>query len=264
MAQDVSKMSDLVSASAGYGRPQGCSSGIAGVVSYRLVGPDGVVKCDGVVSNLVTQVGDQWYGERAAGVTKSAVNISNVTNSTTSTVTTSSAHGFGVGDPVTISGVGGATDANGSWVVASVPSTTTFTLTFNKAPGNYTSGGSVVGRSLPPVTGMRLGTGTTAVSKTGSGAAIGTYVTGSSHVLDSVPASTLSGSSRRISYVVTWAAGEGTSNGISEVVLSFEAPLSNSAGAASDTVARALLSPVVNKGSADTLLVTWTHDLLGA
>ena len=228
MTLDKNKMSDLVVASAGYGRPQRSSSGILGTVSYSLVDADGLVKCCGEVSNLVTQVGDQWYAERAANVNKSAVNISNVTNATTSTVTTSSAHGLGVGDPVTIASVGGATDANGSWVVASVPSTTTFTLVFNKAPGNYTSGGTVVGRSLPPVSGMRLGTGTTAVSKTGAGAAIVTYVSGSYHVLDSVPASTLSGSSRRISYACTWAAGQGTSNGISEVVLSFEAPLSDS------------------------------------
>lgn len=112
---------------------------------------------------------------------------------------------------------------------------------------------------------MRLGTGTTAVAKTGAGAAIVTYVTGSSIAIDgSFPTSALSGSSRRIQWKTTWAAGVATALGIAEVVITNEASLTDVAGTAANTVSRALLSPTVNKGASDTLAVTWNHDILGA
>lgn len=112
-------------------------------------------------------------------------------------------------------------------------------------------------------TGMRLGTGTTAVAKTGAGAAIVTYVTGSQKAFDSTPASALNGAARRITYVVTWPAGTATATGIAEVVITNESPLTNVAGAAANTTARALLSSVVNKEAGDSLVVTWTHDFQG-
>jgi len=155
----------------------------------RLLGPDGELKLLVAFRNLITEVGDEYYGDRAAGI------------------------------------------------------------------------------ATPPdqVSGMRLGTGTTAVAKTGAGAAIVTYVTGSSIAIDgSFPTSALSGSSRRIQWETTWAAGVATANDISEVVITNEDPLSNVAGAAANTISRALLSPVVNKGADDTLVVTWNHDILGA
>lgn len=115
------------------------------------------------------------------------------------------------------------------------------------------------------VTGMRLGQGTTAAAKTGAGAAIVTYVSGSQKALDGTyPQSSLNGSSRRITYQASWAAGVATADGISEVVLTNETPLTNVAGAAGNTIARALLSPVINKAAGDTLVITWHHDLLGA
>jgi hypothetical protein len=162
-----------------------------GLVHWALVGPDGQVKAEGLTTNLVTQVGDQTYGERGG------------------------------------------------------------------APSGVT----------PPAapTGMRLGTGTTAVAKTGAGAAIVTYVSGSSIAHDAgFPTSALSGSSRRIQYKVTWAAGVATASGIAEVVITNEASITDVAGTAANTVARALLSPTVNKGAGDSLVITWNNDLLGA
>jgi hypothetical protein len=139
--------------------------------------------------NLVTQVGDQYYGERAAGI----------------------------GSP----------------------------------PGQ--------------VTGMRLGTGSTAVAKTGAGAAIVTYTTASQVAISGgFPTSALNGSSRRIQWQALWGAGVATASGLNEVVITNESPLTNVAGTAANTIARALLSPVVNKGANDTLTITWNHDLLGA
>ena len=58
------------------------------------------------------------------------------TNSTTTvTVTTTSAHGLRVGNPVFIKGTTGVTGGpiNGSWIVASTPTNTTFTFTTNAA-----------------------------------------------------------------------------------------------------------------------------------
>lgn len=164
--------------------------GIVGWGFYELRDErTGELKQSGSFVNLITQVGDQYYGERAAGIA---------------------------------------------------------------SPPNQVSG-------------MRLGTGTTTPSKTGAGAAIVTYVSGSSIAIDgSFPTSSLSGSSRRIQWKTTWNAGVATANDIAEVVLTNEASLTDVAGTAANTIARALLSPTVNKGASDTLAVTWNHDLLGA
>jgi hypothetical protein len=130
--------------------------------------------------------------------------------------------------------------------------------------GDEYYGERAAGIASPPdqVTGMRLGTGTTTPSKTGAGAAIVTYVSGSNKAIDgSYPQSSLVAGLRRITWVTTWVAGEATSNGISEVVLTNETALTDVAGTAADTIARALLSPVANKGASDTLTVSWNHDL---
>jgi hypothetical protein len=121
----------------------------------------------------------------------------------------------------------------------------------------------------PPadVTGMRLGTGgATPASKAGAGGAIVTYTSGSNKALDSVPGvSDLgSGLGHRVQYITTWIAGEATANGIDEAVITNETPLTDIAGALGDTLSRAVLVPVVNKGASDQLVITWNHDALGA
>jgi hypothetical protein len=115
--------------------------------------------------------------------------------------------------------------------------------------------------------GMKLGTGTTAVAKNGAGAALVTYLSGSHLAFDATfptAATKGAGAGWRITYKCTYAAGVATSNGISEAVVIAEATLTNATNAASATVSRALLSPVVNKAAGDTLTLTWQHDLLGA
>lgn len=182
-------ITDGIVALAAYGRPLDDRAGLSGWLEVDLYDEEGQLKLHIVTKNLITQVGDEYYGERAAGI------------------------------------------------------------------------------ASPPdqVTGMRLGTGTTAVAKTGAGAAIVTYVSASNKAIDgSFPSSALSGSSRRIQWKTTWAAGEATATGIAEVVITNEDPLTNVAGTAANTISRALLSPTVNKGASDTLAVTWNHDLLGA
>lgn len=124
---------------------------------------------------------------------------------------------------------------------------------------------AAVSVNLP--TGMRLGTGSTAVSKNGAGAAIVTYLSGSNRDFDATyptAASKGAGLGWRVTFRTTWPAGVATANGISEVVITNETPHTNVAGTAANTLSRALLSPVVNKGASDSLEVTWYYDDLGA
>lgn len=119
--------------------------------------------------------------------------------------------------------------------------------------------------AIAAITGMQLGTGTTAVAKTGAGAAIVTLVASSLVALTGgFPTSSKPSTARRIQYQVLWAAGVATATGIAEVVLTNQSTGTQTVAPAANVMSRALLSPVVNKGAADTLTVTWNHDLLGA
>lgn len=169
--------------------------GILGRGFYELRDEDGVLQSLGVFANLITDIGDQYYGERAAGI----------------------------------------------------------------------------GSPPPLVTGMKLGTGNTAPTKTGGGAAIQTYagtgITASKAIDGTWPQSSQpggAGTARQIQWRTSWAAGEATISGLAEVVISNQTALTDTAGTAANTISRALLSPTVNKGSTDTLTITWNHLLLGA
>ena len=125
-------------------------------------------------------------------------------------------------------------------------------------------GGGVSGAPAAP-TGMKLGTGSGAASKTGSGAALVTYLDNSHQGFDTgYPQASANGSARRVTYVCVFAPGKATaSTAITEAVMVNES-LTNATSASGATVARALLTGVGSKGSGQTLTVTWTHDVLGA
>lgn len=166
--------------------------GLHGLVHVELWKPDGhgelVLADEEWAENLITQVGDEYYGERAAGI------------------------------------------------------------------------------ASPPdqVTGMRLGTGTTAAAKTGAGAAIVTYITASNAAIaGGFPTSSIPASARRIQWQSTWAAGVATNSAITEAVITNENPLTNVAGTAANTISRVVFT-AKDKGALDTLTITWSHDLLGA
>lgn len=186
MLTERSTVDDDVRTALARGRDNTDALGLAGEVTVTLTGPDGSVKHSGTYRNVITQVGDQYYGERAAGI------------------------------------------------------------------------------SSPPaqVTGMKLGTGSTAVAKTGAGAALVTYLTDSHQAIDGgFPTSSLATGKRRITWQSTWAAGKATSAApITEVVIVNEA-LANSTSAAAATIARALVTGVPTKEAGDSLTITWTHDL---
>lgn len=82
-----------------------------------------------------TSIGGSDYVEyicTASAATSKAATISItqiVDSSSTATVTTSENHGLAVNNTVTISGVTGDTDLNGTYVILTVPSATTFTVT---------------------------------------------------------------------------------------------------------------------------------------
>jgi len=165
------------------------ASGITGEVTVELRDKDGNLKHREVIKNLITQVGDQLYGERGAGI----------------------------GSP------------------PAVP------------------------------TGMKLGTGSTAVAKTGAGAALVTYLSNSHQAFDATYPQSSLGSGRVITYKVTYAAGKATSAStqITECVIVNDA-LADATSTAANTVSRVLLASPTTKQSTDTLTVTWTHTLLGS
>lgn len=116
------------------------------------------------------------------------------------------------------------------------------------------------------VTGMRLGTGSTAASKNGAGAAIVTYISGSQELLDAAAtdATKGAGSGWRTTYICTWEAGDITNAAIAEVVLTDETALTDVAGTEANTVARFVFPATIDKQSDDLLRVTWNVDHLGA
>jgi hypothetical protein len=168
---------------------QNDSTGLTGTVAWELRDENGELKSSGKTHNLITNIGDQVYGERGAGVSGAA--------------------------------------------------------------------------ALP--TGMKLGTGGTAVAKSGAGAALVTYLSNSHQAFDATYPSSALGSGRVITYKVTYAAGKATSaaTAITEVVIVNDT-LADATSTAANTVSRALLTGIGSKQSTDTLTVTWTHTLLGA
>jgi hypothetical protein len=128
--------------------------------------------------------------------------------------------------------------------------------------------------SSPPsaptaLTGMKLGTGTTAPAKAGVGAASlaasADYITGSNQVFDtSFPSTTNLGTTLGVQavYKVTYAAGTATNSAIASAVIVNDAA-TNATTTVANTVSRVTFT-AVNKGASDTLAITWNHLFLGA
>lgn len=112
--------------------------------------------------------------------------------------------------------------------------------------------------------GMKLGTATTAASKSGAGSfiAAGDYISGSAKALDdSTPKE---GASANIcQFRRLWAAGEGTDNSINRVAVVDNTTDAGEADA-TGTYAIAVFAATIAKGAADTLTVTWNVTYLGA
>jgi hypothetical protein len=120
------------------------------------------------------------------------------------------------------------------------------------------------GIASPPAapTGMRIGTGSTAVAKTGAGAAIVTKVTAGNLAFDATYPQATAGVA---TYKCTYGPGVGTSaSAITEAVIVNDTIATDTATAAANTIARVLITGVAAKAASDTLTITWTHTLLGA
>src|SRR3954470_16628107 len=111
------------------------------------------------------------------------------------------------------------------------------------------------GIASPPAvpTGMRIGTGSTAVAKTGAGAAIVTKVTLGNLAFDATfPTSSQpggAGTARVITYKCTYAAGSGTTaSPVTEVVIVNDTIATDTATAAANTITRVLLTGIASKG----------------
>lgn len=114
------------------------------------------------------------------------------------------------------------------------------------------------------VTGMKLGTGTTAASKAGSGAALVTYISGSQKTFTTAyPTTEDLGSGLGVCavYNCTWGAGVATAS-ITEAVIVNDAA-ANATSTAANTIARVVFT-AITKAAGDTLEITWKHKVLGA
>ena len=115
-------------------------------------------------------------------------------------------------------------------------------------------------------TGMKLGTGTTAVAKNGAGAALVTYKAGSNVAFDAgFPVTEDLGASLgdNANYKSTWAAGVATDAALTEVVIVTDSA-TDATSSEANTYSRALFASAINKGASDSLAVTWKHKFLGS
>lgn len=113
--------------------------------------------------------------------------------------------------------------------------------------------------------GMKLGTGATAVAKSGAGGALVTYTSGSNIAFDATyaQANAVSGTDTgwTADYKTTWVAGVATATISEAVIVNDQA--TNATSTAANTYSRVTFTGVV-KGASDTLAITWLHKFLGA
>jgi hypothetical protein len=114
------------------------------------------------------------------------------------------------------------------------------------------------------MSGMKLGTGVTAVAKAGAGAALVTYITGSNNPFDATwPVTQNLGAGLGVNgqYKTTWAAGDVTNAAITEAVIVNDAGTDATSTAAN--TAHRIVFTAINKGASDTLVITWNAKFLG-
>lgn len=123
--------------------------------------------------------------------------------------------------------------------------------------------------SIPPaspaaptaLTGMQIGSGTTAVAKSGAGSAMVTLLAG--QAFDATFPSTANlgaGLGVNAVYKTTYAAGTGTGAVTEATITNGTIGIASTAG---NTISRVVFS-VINKAAGDSLACTWNHKFLGA
>ncbi len=171
------------------------------------------------------------------------------------------------GDRVGLVGYGVAVLRRGGLVVA----TRRFANLITTAGDEYYAKKAIVGiapaNAAAPTaaSGMKLGTGTAAATKSGAAAALGAYIAGSNNPFDATypqAAAVAADGGWNATYRTTWPAGDATNTAITEVVLVNDSA-TDATSAAAATYARATFT-AVNKAAGDSLEITWTHKFLGA
>jgi hypothetical protein len=124
----------------------------------------------------------------------------------------------------------------------------------------YGEQGCGIGSPAAKPTGAKLGAGSTAVAKSGSGSALTTYLSNSHQAITGgFPTSTLVTGKRDIVYQYLWAAGKATTaSPITEAAIINDA-LADATSLEAATVSRVLLTGIGSKAAADSLTLTWTH-----
>lgn len=116
-----------------------------------------------------------------------------------------------------------------------------------------------------------LGTGTTAVAKGDTwveGYYAGNGSTGAGEGGVAITTHPTAGSENTLRYTGTFAAGYGTENGITKIGIANMIAAADGNGTPNATtsffIAHGTITPTVNKGASDVLVVTWDHTFLGA
>lgn len=126
----------------------------------------------------------------------------------------------------------------------------------------YAGRGSGASGAPSAPTGIKLGSGSTAVAKTGAGAALVTYLSGSNKAFDSGFPSL---AANVATYKRTYAAGEATTaSPITEAVVVNDSIATDATSSAANTVCRVLLTGIGSKGASDTLTISWTNAITGS
>lgn len=115
------------------------------------------------------------------------------------------------------------------------------------------------------MSGMKLGTGTTAAAKSGAGAALVTYISGSNNPFDaSFPATQNLGGGLGVNaqYKTSWAAGDVTNSAITEAVIVNDA--GTDATSTAGNTAHRITFTAIDKAAGDSLVITWNAKFLGA
>ena len=114
------------------------------------------------------------------------------------------------------------------------------------------------------MTGMKLGTGATAAAKSGAGAALVTYISGSNNPFDAAfPVIQNLGAGLGVNgqYKTSWLAGDVTNAAITEAVIVNDAATDLTSSA--PNTAHRITFTAINKTASDTLVITWNVKQLG-
>lgn len=113
--------------------------------------------------------------------------------------------------------------------------------------------------------GMKVGTGATAASKSGAGAVLTTYASGSNRSFDTTHPALVDETGDTgwsIEYKVTWPSGGGSlAANVTEAAVVVD-PADNTNSTAAETISRVTFT-AKNKTIDDTLAITWKHTMLG-